>query len=248
MLAREAVVTVRSSMPVSPSFRDRLDALPLDRAPLRRAGLLTVLLVVLLVLGKVFGPGQATSASTIASRHDVQGATEEVSASPRSTGWTGGRMLAVLLLAAGGGAALVLHRRRPSAASKAEATLDVIETHPLGPGQSLRLVACGAEVLLLSVGGDGARLLRHWPRDAFDRGGVSFADALAEATESLAPDLELDVEPPALPVAPEPAPLAVPVAESGAAPAVAPATRGALFPAPGRSAAGPLRQFRAADV
>ena len=179
-------------MSVSSSLRDRLDALPLDRAPLRRAGVLTVLLVVLLVLGKVFGPGRPASAATSASRHDVQGATEEVSAPRAAPAWTGGRVLAILLLAAGGGVALVLHRRRPGAASKAETTLDVIETHPLGPGQSLRLVACGAEVLLLSVGTDGARLLRHWPRETFDRTTVSFADALAEAAAGFSAEPDVD--------------------------------------------------------
>ncbi len=168
--------------------RARLDALPLDRAPLRRAGLLAVLLVLLLVAGKVFGPDRAAALAP-ADRQTLHAPTEEVSAAPRASGWTGGRVLAVLLLTVGAGVALVLHRRRPTAASGG-AALDVVETHPLGPGQSLRLVACGDEVLLLSVAGDGARLLRHWPRERFDgqavslaATGVSFADALAEATQ-----------------------------------------------------------------
>ncbi|WP_420456780.1 flagellar biosynthetic protein FliO [Rubrivirga sp.] len=177
------------SSPLS-DLRARLGSLPLDRAPLRRAGLLSVLLVALLVVGKAFGPSGGAALAP-APRHDVQTPTEEVSAaprpSPRSSGWTGGRVLALVLLAAGGAVAVALHRRRGPAAS-GDAALDVIETHPLGPGHSLRLVGCGDEVLLLSVGGDGARLLRHWPREHFDRDAVSFADALAEAADDLDPD------------------------------------------------------------
>ncbi len=174
-------------------LRARLDGLPFDRAPLRRAGLLALLLVVLLAAGKAFGPSQAAALAP-ATRHDVQAGTEEVSAPPRPSGWTGGRVLALVLLATGGLVAVVLRRRRDPAAAGADA-LDVIETHSLGPGHSLRLVGCGDEVLLLSVGGDGARLLRHWPRERFDRDAVSlagptarFADALADAGASLGGD------------------------------------------------------------
>ena len=177
-------------------LRARLDALPLDRAPLRRAGLLSALLVALLVGGKAFGPSRAAALAP-APRHDLQAPTEEVSAPDRPSGWTGGRVLALVLLAAGGAVAVALHRRRAPAALGA--ALDVIETHPLGPGHSLRLVGCGDEVLLLSVGGEGAQLLRHWPRGQFERDGVSlttptvrFSEALAEAGAHLGATGRLD--------------------------------------------------------
>lgn len=156
-------------------LRQRVDTLPLDRAPLRRAGLLTVLLIVLLVLGRAFGSAPARSAD----RQDVRSATEEVSAPASSPTWTGGRVLAILFLVTGGGLAFWLHRRSSGRTTAIGSTLRVLETHTLGPGQSLRLVACGDEVLLLSVASEGATLLRHWPRDTFEAAPVSFADALA---------------------------------------------------------------------
>ena len=226
-----------SSSPLD-RLRTRLDALPLDRAPLRRAGVLTVLLVVLLVLGKAFSPRGVPAAE----RHDVRAGTEEVSA-PGSA-WTGGRVLAVLFLLTGGGVAVWLHRRAPAHGSASGSALEVLETHPLGPGHSLRLVACGDEVMLLSVAAEGASLLRHWPRAAFASpaadavctpGGspVSFADALAE----------LAAAPAAVPRGDEataqgdderhrPAPAeALPPISGTAEPAAAGAARGALYPA-----------------
>ena len=154
-------------------LRDRLAALPLDRAPLRRAGVLTALLVVLLVAGQAFRPGRGDSRPP-ADRQHVQADLEKRSAPP--TGWTGGRVLALLLLAGGGGGAWLLHRRSAPAAARSSA-LDVIETQTLGPGQSLRLVACGDDVLLLSASSEGIRLLRSWPRDRFES---SAGGALAE--------------------------------------------------------------------
>ena len=159
-------------------LRQRAAALPLDRAPLRRAGLLTVLLVALLGLGKMFSPTPAPSTD----RQDLRSETEEVSAPRSSTAWTGGRVLAVLFLVTGGGFAFWLHRRAGGRTAAHGSTIHVLETHPLGPGQSLRLVACGEEVLLLSVASEGATLLRHWPRATFDAEPVSFASALASLT------------------------------------------------------------------
>lgn len=176
------------------SLRDRLRALPLDRAPLRRAGVLSALLVALLAAGQWLGPSPRPARAADPGRHDVRAATEDVSA------WTPGRALALVLLLAGGGAALWLHQRRaPGAAGRASA-LDVLETHSLGPSHSLRLVACGGEVLLLSVGAEGARVLREWPRDRFEAAAAPptptapFADVLAEASQAARPALE-DVEP-----------------------------------------------------
>ncbi|MGB3544482.1 flagellar biosynthetic protein FliO [Rubrivirga sp.] len=179
------------------ALRDRASSAVVDPAPLRRAGFLAVALVVLLILGRAFGPDTAASSSP-AERQSPPQATEQVAA-PGSS-WTGGRVIAIVLLLAGGGVALVL-RRRSSSVAPAQAALEVLGTHSLGPGQSLRLVSCGGEVLLLSVGGDGARLLRHWPQATFDGADLevsSFADVLAQT----APDLEvvpaadvLEVEP-----------------------------------------------------
>ncbi|MEO0557630.1 MAG: flagellar biosynthetic protein FliO [Bacteroidota bacterium] len=171
-------------------LRQRADALPLDRTPLRRAGLLTALLIVLLVLGKVFSPAPARSAD----RQDVRSATEEVSAPRSSAVWTGGRVLAILFLLTGGGIAFWLHRRAGGRIVSNGSTLQVLETHTLGPGQSLRLVACGEEVLLLSVASDGATLLRHWPRARFDAEPVSFADALASLTDDSSAPSPLSTE------------------------------------------------------
>ena len=171
-------------MPDLAALRSRLDALPLDRAPLRRAGLLSVLLVGLLVAGKAFGPDRAARQPSTADRQEAPAA--ENASAPAPSGWTGGRVLAVLLLAAGGGVALVLHRRAAPGPVE-DPALDVIATHTLGPGQTLRLVGCGDDVLLLSATAEAITLLRHWPRERFDRGAVSFADVLADATAEAEP-------------------------------------------------------------
>lgn len=167
----------------------RLAALPLDRAPLRRAALLTVLLAVLLLATRWIAPARPRPA-TEAARQFAPASTETLSARPparRGGGW--GQAVALLLLAGGGGLALRLRTRTVAGAPRAASSLDVLESHTLAPGQSLRLVACGSEVLLLSLGSDGTRLLRHWPRDRFDRevGGAETWDALA-ATASCSPD------------------------------------------------------------
>ena len=180
-----------ASDPLAPlgRLRTRLDALPLDRAPLRRAGLLALLLVALLGFGRLAGPDRTTAAEG----QDLRAATEDGSGpaapsrsapSRSSSAWTGGRVVALLFLAAGGGIAFWLHRRSPHRVAQRGSTLEVIETHPLGPGTSLRLVACGDEVLLLSVASEGTTLLRHWPRATFGAGPRSFADALALAESS----------------------------------------------------------------
>lgn len=173
-------------------LRQRADALPLDRAPLRRAGVLTLLLIGLLVLGKVFSPTSRMASD----RQDVRSPTEEVSAPQSSSAWTGGRVLALLLLATGGGIAFWLHRRSGGRVASHGSTLEVLETHPLGPGQSLRLVACGDEVLLLSVASEGATLLRHWPRKTFDAEPISFASALADLVDTDTPPSSGEPDPP----------------------------------------------------
>ncbi|WP_412069060.1 flagellar biosynthetic protein FliO [Rubrivirga sp. IMCC43871] len=195
-------------MTVPSDLRARLAALPLDRAPLRRAAVLAVLLVALLVAGKMVGPSRPAPPA----RQDVQGAAEAVSA-PRSdpAAWTSGRVLAVVLLVGGGLGALVLRRRRPATA--AARRLDVLESRPLGSTPALQLVACADEVLLVSVAADGARVLRHWPRDRFDG-----ATALAEL-DPLAATATQTPAPVVLTVPPRP--VVVPPAEPAAYPTFA---------------------------
>ena len=160
---------------------DRLRALPLDRAPLRRAGVLAALLVALLVAGRWFGPSAAGPSVAEARRHDVQAAEAPSAPPPPPSAWTAGRFVALLLLAAGGGVAAWLHRKRSGGVEAPASALETLETHALTGGHSLRLVACGGEVLLLGVGAEGARVLRAWPRAAFDADRPApFADVLAE--------------------------------------------------------------------
>ena len=195
-------------------LRSRLASLPIDKGPLRRAGLLSLLLVGLLVAGKAVGSPGPSAAETLPERNEGEAVAETSSA---RSGWTGGRVMALMLLALGGAGAFVLHRRSPAARTTTDAALDVIETKPLGPGRSLQLVGCGDEVLLLSVGAEGATLLRHWPRVQFegseDAPTFQFADALASAQADL-PDTTTEAEPtppasvtaPTEPVIAEPAP------------------------------------------
>lgn len=220
------------------ALRDRAGALPLDPAPLRRAGVLSVLLVALLLAGKVFGPSPRAAAE----RHAVPAVQETVSAAPtppaavapapRAT-WTGGRVLAILLLLVGGGVALVLRKRAPGGAGGG-GDIEVLASHTLAPGQTLRLVAAGGDVLLLGAGSDGVRLLRAWPRGQFGQP-PSFADALASAQDEAPPTAAPHVAT---------APGAAPAASSQAAPAPIdgsrpglsdpplPTARGVLFPLP----------------
>lgn len=210
-------------------LRARLVALPVDRAPLRRAGLLTVLLVVLMVATQALTPDM-TPASAALGRQDVQAEAETRSA---PSGFSAGRLGALVLLLVGGGLAIVLRRRRPAPAA-GPAALEVLETHALGPNHSLRLVACGDEVLLLDVNAEGARLLRQWPRDRFD-------ETLDLAGPALRPEADVTAEPPPVVAVPEAA--LAPEAETRmpAAPRPAPPASAA----PTRPAAASPRQFGA---
>lgn len=190
-------------MPDLSDLRARLAALPVDRAPLRRAGLLTVLLVVLVVATQALAPDMTPASATLG-RQDVQSEAETRSA---GSGTTLGRLGALALLVAGGGVALVLRRR--SAPAQTASALEVLETHPLGQGHSLRLVACGDEVLLLDVGAEGARLLRQWPRGRFD-GTTDVAVQHPEAAAAAGPPAI------ALVAQDEPTPEAGPMAEARA--------------------------------
>lgn len=221
-------------MPDRSPLRARLNALPVDRAPLRRAGVLTLLLVVLLGLTQAIRP-EARPASEAFGRQDVHAETERVSA---TGGVPAGRVAAFLLLAAGGGVALWLRRRRPASEGTETRALEVLETHPLGQGHSLRLVACGDEVLLLDVGAEGARLLRQWPRVTFETGPAVAPPLAHVAAQTVRPEgagLPPEVE------APE-----VAVLETAVPEAAPPATRPAAprqFGAPTPSFADVLAQF-----
>lgn len=216
-------------MPDLDALRARLDALPVDRAPLRRAGLLTLLLVVLLGVTQAITPDMTPASATLG-RQDMQPETETRSA-PRGGGaWVGG----VLLLALGGGALLLMRRRRP--APTAASVLETIETHPLGPNHSLRLVACGGEVLLLDVGAEGARLLRQWPRDRFE--GSEPTEAAAAVADGPGALPETDSVAPA---SPPPLSIATPAPEPEVSEATTPP-----HPAPARPVAPP--QFGAAPA
>ena len=150
------------------TLSSRLAALPIDPVPMRRAAILTVLLAVLLLATRMIAPARPRPA-TDAARQSVPASTETLSArpAPRSSGGGWGQAVALLLLAGGGAGAFLLHRRAAPRAARAS-TLEVLESHALAQGQGIRLVAVGDEVLLLGVGSEGVRVLRHWPRDRFD--------------------------------------------------------------------------------
>ena len=80
--------------------------------------------------------------------------------------FTWGNAAAVLLLAGGGAFALYLHQNR----EKVQTTTPFrpLGQLSLGASKHVRLVACGGEVLLLSVTEDEVTLLKTYPQEAFD--------------------------------------------------------------------------------
>lgn len=94
-------------------------------------------------------------------------------ASPTTSGeapsveiFTWGNLAAFLLLAGGGGAALYLHQQRGK--TGAPTPFRPLGKMALGASKQVRLVACGGEVLLLSVTDDEIALLKTYPLDAFE--------------------------------------------------------------------------------
>jgi len=94
-------------------------------------------------------------------------------ASPTTSGeapsveiFTWGNLAAFLLLAGGGGAALYLHQQR--AQTETTTPFRSLGKMALGSSKHVRLVACGGEVLLLSVTDDEITLLKTYPLDAFE--------------------------------------------------------------------------------
>jgi len=80
--------------------------------------------------------------------------------------FTWGNLAAFLLLAGGGSAALYLHQRR--AQTGTTTPFRGLGKMALGSSKHVRLVACGGEVLLLSVTDDEITLLKTYPLDVFE--------------------------------------------------------------------------------
>jgi flagellar protein FliO/FliZ len=80
--------------------------------------------------------------------------------------FTWGNVAAFLLLAGGGGAALYLHQNR--AQTRTTTPFRPLGKMALGSSKHIRLVACGDEVLLLSVTDDEISLLKTYAHDAFE--------------------------------------------------------------------------------
>ena len=206
-----------------------------DPAPLKRAGLLTVLLIALVAASRWMGPAAMERPADSGQRQTGPALAEGVSAPSRSS-LPGGVALLSIVLVGGGLAALVASRRRGGR----EATpteMEVLETLSLGPGQSLRLVACGREVLLFSVTGEGAQFVRQWDRATFD-GSVDLREAAGEGTPPAA-----EVVPDAAPSAETPrvAEVAPPEPTPAEAPSPPPPTSRWIVPTP-PAAAPPVRQ------
>lgn len=79
-----------------------------------------------------------------------------------------GYLVALLILAGGAWWALTL-RRKATAETLPAAALQSLGTLTLTPGQTLHLVACGADVLLVGQGAGGVTLLATYPRETFEK-------------------------------------------------------------------------------
>ncbi len=77
-----------------------------------------------------------------------------------------GYLVAIALLAGGGVWALRL-RRRTASEVLSTSTLQSLGTLTLAPGQTLHLVACGGDVLLVGQSATGVTLLATYPRETF---------------------------------------------------------------------------------
>lgn len=206
-----------------------------DPAPLKRAGLLTVLLIALVAASRWMGPAAMERPAEPGPRQSGPALAEGVSAPSRSS-LPGGVALLSIVLVGGGLAALVASRRRGGR----EATpteMEVLETLSLGPGQSLRLVACGREVLLFSVTGEGAQFVRQWDRATFD-GDLDLREAAGERTPPAAEAVPHAVPPAETPHAVE---VAAPEPTPAEAPSPPPPTSKWIVPTP-PAAAPPVRQ------
>lgn len=134
----------------------------LKRAFLFGAGLLLLWVALQLVPSPSSPPETAVysdDAGTVAARAEQR-------PSPRTPRlFTPGTLAALLLL--GGGVAVAVHLRRTSTGEGPNAITPLGE-YALGPNQSLRLIECAGEVLLIGVTGGQVNLLRSYAADQFD--------------------------------------------------------------------------------
>lgn len=149
---------------LSPSGTSRIEARRyLKRAFLFGAGLL-LLWVSLQLLPSRTAPEQppvySDEAGTVAS------GTQKTPPSGTLNLFAPGNLVAILLL--GGGVALAVHLRRRSRTGDAPTAITPLGEYGIGPNQSLRLVECANEVLLIGVTSGQVTLLRSYTADQFD--------------------------------------------------------------------------------
>ncbi|MDT0631256.1 flagellar biosynthetic protein FliO [Rubrivirga sp. S365] len=155
-------------LPSLPAF-SRRPLSPWRRAALFGAGLLVLWLALQLAPGAPAPAPSEARPADVAERLPVRDGAGPVAAHPAPRERAGRGLLSVgnlaaLLLLAGGGAWAVFLRHRPSAggAEGPAPTLRSLDALALAPGQSLRLVAVGDEVLLLGLAQGGVSLIRHY--------------------------------------------------------------------------------------
>lgn len=104
---------------------------------------------------------------------------------PTRSSFKAGYAVAFLILAGGGAFAIYLRRRTGVSGAKS-ATIQTLGASQLAPGQQLRLVSCGGEVLLLGVTSTQINLLKSFPEEAFAQAAASHsADAASEASPEI---------------------------------------------------------------
>lgn len=108
------------------------------------------------------GPAPETADSVAVASSPAAGDAPEIEV------FTWGNLAAFLLLAGGGGAALYLHQQKGRA--EPPSPFQRLGRLGLGPSKHVQLVACGGEVLLLSVTEDEITLLKTYAPDAFEDG------------------------------------------------------------------------------
>lgn len=142
---------------------------PWHRAALFGAGLLVLWLALQLAPSAPAAPPpdvrSAEAAGRIPGRGEAPAASDRVGVPtrPERGFFRTGNVVALLLLGGGGAWALHLRRQRPEGeAAGREPALQALDALTLAPGQSVRLVSVGDEVLLLGVSQGGISLLRRY--------------------------------------------------------------------------------------